>query len=392
MITAVVFAVAASGCSIGTGKLEVELLVREGIIRGPVVALVPGADGVLWALTGDRELVRIDGNGAVEARRLELPDGVDSFDDLAVAPDRTAYLICDDLPEDGSSVYRVDGSSVVPAFGIPSGDTTSAPDGSPAARAALGAISDIAVDDAGRVLFVESHSPDGGVLSAAMRVRRVEADGTLITLAGTVSSGNTEDFGWFPPDGTKATSHRLAWPIAIVTAPGADVYIRTGQSVLRVADGSLTRLFGGSGGGLIRQPNPRQTAPFADAHEALAARYENIAQRATFAVSSTGGVLVGAPVEPQRLSSEVREAFSWDFGSDAGAAQQAADAVFDRKSEASKHSVATVHVGPDGMASTASFIGSLSTWLDQDTIVTVLQINRASRETIFVSYDVPSRR
>ncbi|WP_158602881.1 NHL repeat-containing protein [Jiangella rhizosphaerae] len=374
----------------GGDGFEVELLAGgDGSVPGPVRVLTAGPDESLWALAGDSSLVRIDSDGAAETTELRLPDGVNALADLAVAPDGTAYVLAE-LPDVGeSSVYQVDGDQVVPAFGVPSdGGSDSAPDGTDAAGAALGPVADIAVDPEGRVLFVETHSPDGGVINSVQQVRRVDDDGTISTLAGTSEPGSGDDTGWFPEDGAEATSQSLAWPVFVSVAPSGDVYLRTGRSVLRVEDGGLTRVLGGDTSGLTTVPNTEQSAPFEDAVEALDAGYESVDDRSTFAAGDSG-VLVGAPVVPAELSSDVRSAFSWTVEDAAGEAQAYADAVVDPDSQASRQSEAALYVS-DGTVTTASVIGSVSTWLDDDTIATALVSSVASQETIVVTYDVPS--
>ena len=79
------------------------------------------------------------------------------------------------------------------------GDFTSGPDGAPAASSPVWPYG-IAVDTHGTVYFSDSHS----------RVRKIAADGTLVTLAGFQGTG--PDGG----DGGKATAARISpWGIAV---------------------------------------------------------------------------------------------------------------------------------------------------------------------------------
>lgn len=118
-----------------------------------------------------------------------------------------------------------------------SGNIGYADDGGPATQAALDFPGGIAADSKGNVYIADR---------AANVVRKVAADGTITTVAGTGKPG-------YAGDGHAATSARLNFPGAVAVDAAGDLFIAdTDNNAIRevTPDGVITTVAGGHGGGL----------------------------------------------------------------------------------------------------------------------------------------------
>jgi sugar lactone lactonase YvrE len=105
-------------------------------------------------------------------------------------------------------------------------------DGGPAIEARLGLVYDLAVDDAGNIYIVDQDNN---------RIRMVDQDGTISTIAGTGEPGYTGDGG-------PATEAQLDHPWGIALDGNGNVYITVGPSVVRRIDsGGVITTIAGSG-------------------------------------------------------------------------------------------------------------------------------------------------
>jgi trimeric autotransporter adhesin len=111
------------------------------------------------------------------------------------------------------------------------GDFTSGPDGAPAVNSPVWPYG-IAVDSHGTVYFSDSHS----------RVRKIAADGTLVTVAGFQGTG--ADGG----DGGKATSARIApWGIAVDGSGNLYIAEQNSYRIRKVTPGGIISTVAGIG-------------------------------------------------------------------------------------------------------------------------------------------------
>jgi cysteine-rich repeat protein len=140
-----------------------------------------GADGIITTVAGNGDVIASGDGGLATAAGLESPYGVTA--------DRRGQLFVNGF----ASIRRVDASGIIDSIAgndpdptgcaVP-GDAITCPtgDGGPAARA-LVVPSNITVDREGRVVFTDSVQRG---LNTPGSIRRIESDGTLVTLAGRV--------------------------------------------------------------------------------------------------------------------------------------------------------------------------------------------------------------
>jgi sugar lactone lactonase YvrE len=106
-------------------------------------------------------------------------------------------------------------------------------DGGPATKAGLQEPYGVAVDDSGQIFIADRDN---------FRVRKVDTDGTITTLAGGGSTG---------PDRTKgpATEAALGLPVGVAAGPGGIVYFSNEpyHRVYRVGDDGIMTTFAGTG-------------------------------------------------------------------------------------------------------------------------------------------------
>jgi sugar lactone lactonase YvrE len=163
---------------------------------------------------GDEQLRRIDVGGALTVIDTSSIRGV---------PIKPGYLIFDSagnlyvadratLQKTGCRIVRITpaGSAKVIAGTGTCGFTG---DGGPAIAAQLDDPNGLAIDSAGNLYFADSNN---------QRIRRIDRNGIITTVAGTATAGSTGDNG----PGTKA---ELASPFGIAMALGDQLYIAEGD-------------------------------------------------------------------------------------------------------------------------------------------------------------------
>jgi sugar lactone lactonase YvrE len=119
------------------------------------------------------------------------------------------------------------------------GATGASGDGGNALQAAIEAPHDIALDAQGNLYITQL---------LANVVRRVDANGTITTIAGNGTAG-------FSPDGTKATEAQLNTPLSVAVGPAGQVLIAdtANNRIRRInADGTLETVAGGAGASGLR--------------------------------------------------------------------------------------------------------------------------------------------
>ncbi|NED96321.1 hypothetical protein G1H11_13485 [Phytoactinopolyspora alkaliphila] len=364
---------------------------EDALFSGPLTSLAAGTDGTVYAVLDATSIVRVDESGGVSAWSPALPDGATEIVDLAPAPDGTVYMLLRGTPNEPlgwSTVYRWDGTGdVEPAFGVDAPDGTdrmpASPDGTDAADAALGRISDIAVDGTGRVLFVEEIA--GAGYEVANLVRVVE-DGALRTVAGKppedadqITDGVVHGSA-FPDDGAAATDVPILGPV-LVGAGEDEVVVQMTRSVLAVEEDGTLRPVLGAPDGTPTVPRISADGPLTDPLSPLAVEYgSNLRHLGSPSVSSDGGVLAttfgGLPSED-----ETAERHRWDVVDGSDRAQAIADAAAGGEDE----DLAGVYVAPDGQVVTASLFGNATTLLGNGTVVVAAQ-DPESGESILVTF------
>lgn len=202
-----------------------------------------GDDGVLYVADyGTRRVLAVTSGGAArliaDYRSCPSPTCPGRFMH-AVLDGRGGLLVTE---QDANRLWRVDLASGQASVVAGSGDEGTSPDGTPAIAADLPRPWGVAVGEDGAIYFSER----GG-----HRVRTIEADGTLRTVAGSGTAG-------FGGDGGPAREARLLSPAGL-TVHGGRLYIADADNnrvrevdlasgVIRTVAGSGVRVFGGDGG------------------------------------------------------------------------------------------------------------------------------------------------
>ncbi|MFI0242665.1 RICIN domain-containing protein [Streptomyces sp. NPDC016845] len=193
-------------------------------------------DGVISTVAGTGAAGFSGDGGPAASARLNLP--------LGIALDATGVLyICDysnhrirKIATDGT-ISTVAGSGVAGFKG----------DGGPAVSAQLKNVHGVAVGQEGDLYIADSSNN---------RVRRVTADGTISTVAGTGTAG-------FSGDGAPAASAQLNFPLALVADSGGALYISdySNQRVRRIsADGVISTVAGTGAAGFSGDSGPATAA------------------------------------------------------------------------------------------------------------------------------------
>lgn len=229
-----------AGAEVGSTGVETLLSEPQG--------LAADADELVYiADFGNARILRIRPSGDVEVLldHSDLRTEPRVHSPTALALDGQGALIIADSP--GHRIWRLDlaGGEASPIAGI--GVPGSAPDGTVATAAELITPSGVAVATDGRVYFSER---DGH------RVRRIETDGTLTTVAGTGVAGPGGDGG-------PAMSARLRGPTGLFLA-GQSLYVAdSGNNRIRVvdlADGIIRGLAGTGVAGFAGDRGPASEA------------------------------------------------------------------------------------------------------------------------------------
>jgi sugar lactone lactonase YvrE len=178
-----------------------------------------GRDDVIKTFAGTNFGFAGDGGAASKAKLSEVYDiAFDNEDDLFLA-------------DNGNNrVRKVDGNGVITTF-AGTGDAETSGDGGPAAKAALNGPYGVAFDANGNLYVSES----GG-----NRVRKIDVDGIISTMAGTGEPG-------FSGDGGLAIKANLNNPAGLAVDRAGNLYIADyGNGRVRVVEGGVIRtLVGG---------------------------------------------------------------------------------------------------------------------------------------------------
>lgn len=160
--------------------------------------------------TGQSGLLPEDGSRANDSNLCRLPAGP-AFDD-----DGSIYISC----EDWSAVIKIDSKGIISTV-AGTGEPGFAGDGGPAIEAQLGAPTGISIDPEGN-LFIADVSDH--------RIRKVDRNGIITTVAGTGTRG-------YSGDGGPATVAELSEPIAVAVGAGGEIYFSSfGNDVVRKVD------------------------------------------------------------------------------------------------------------------------------------------------------------
>ncbi|SDU86143.1 hypothetical protein [Jiangella alkaliphila] len=365
---------------------------RDIRLDGQVTALTSGPDGSVWAVAGGDTLVEITADGDVRSLEPELPAGATAVTDLAVGPDGTVYAVADGASD--ASVFVLDSDTLQAALGVPappeelSARTPVSPDGTPAEEARLGQVVDIAADADGRLLFAESLLAEGGGLTGASMVRTVE-DGVLVTLAGQPWEDPTTapETDQIPvtafPDGSAATEIDLLGPIALAGGPDGDVLVRTGWSVLSIADDGTAGVVLGADTSDDTLPVVTSDGPFAETVGATSIGYRAILDPKTFSVTGDGAIATGAIGNLESLTEDDHAPYEWVVTDGSERAQAIADS---RASNTETHS--TVVVTPGGEVATADIASDDAAWYGDGRLAAAVYDDE-SDESIIVAIEIP---
>ena len=258
-------------------------------------------DGTISAFAGteDDESATDDGGPATETV-LDFPDG------LALGRDGSVYVA------EGCLVRRVDTAGTITTI-AGTGEPGSSGDGGPAVDAALEQPRALALGDDGSLYVADA---------GADRVRRVDPDGVITTVAGTGARG-------FSGDGGPAIEAALAQPSGVAVSPDGSVYIADTRNdrIRRVdPDGTITTIAG------------RGNTPFGEQRQATAASLEASA----VAIAPDGSIYLTDGTRVYRIDLEgaittVAGTGVKGYSGDGGPAD-----------EAELHEVSGLALGPDG--------------------------------------------
>jgi uncharacterized protein (TIGR03437 family) len=171
-----------------------------------------GADGIVRTIAGTGEQGFSGDGGAATAAVLNGPAGI------ALAPDGSIYI----SDTGNHRVRRVDPDGVIQTV-AGNGRPRFGGDGEAATAASLNLPTSVALDVDGNLLILDSWNN---------RVRRVEADGTIRTIAGTEGRNDYEV-------GIEKTG-ALTRPYGLQTSPEGEIYVSDVYAIWRIApDGSM---------------------------------------------------------------------------------------------------------------------------------------------------------
>ena len=212
----------------------------QASLRFPRAVAADAAGNVYVADPRDRRIRRIDPNriittlagtgqccfegdgGPASEARLDHPEAV------AVDGKGNVYVA-----DSGSHrIRRIDAAGVITTF-AGTGEQGYGGDGGPAAEALLNAPSGIAVDRAGNVFVADSWNH---------RVRRIDGQGTITTLAGTGLRG-------YGGDGAAAVRAQVAYPAGVAADAAGNVYVADSWNhrVRRIAGSGVISTLAGTG-------------------------------------------------------------------------------------------------------------------------------------------------
>ena len=160
-------------------------------------------DGTIRTVAGNGKPGFSGDGGPATAAQLSRPGGV-------VADSAGRLYIADN---DNNRVRRVDGSGIITTI-AGTGKVGFAGDGGPAVRAEFSEPAGVELDDEGRLYVADLKNH---------RVRRIDPDGTITTIAGNGGAGATGDGG--PP-----TSATMLKPNGLEVTPSGDLYVSDAQA------------------------------------------------------------------------------------------------------------------------------------------------------------------
>jgi uncharacterized protein (TIGR03437 family) len=181
----------------------------------PIESLNAGPTGDLY-VTGYNSLTTVGAWRITPDGKIYSVSGISGLNILAIAQDGTIYF------QYGAATYAVQGSQ--PARIVAGANHYSVPDGTPARHAYLSPLS-IAVDSSDRLVFNQNGTP--------CSVRRVRADGTIETIAGTGRCASAAT------SGPALTTDIVGLYAVAGTADGA-ILMTAGSALYRLASGQLT--------------------------------------------------------------------------------------------------------------------------------------------------------
>lgn len=111
-------------------------------------------------------------------------------------------------------ISRVDASSGVITTVAGTGEKGYSGDGGPATKAKIGDVLELAFDPQGNLYFADSNSNV---------IRRIDTDGVITTVAGNGAYG-------LSPDGTRAVKASLAFPYGVAVGPDGKIYFSDGHN------------------------------------------------------------------------------------------------------------------------------------------------------------------
>ena len=210
----------------------------EARLNGPTGLAVDGSGAVYIADRDNHRIRRVDGAGTIttvagNGGKGYSGDGgpavrVSLNHPVGVAADGSGNLYIAD--SDQSRIHRVDGTGTITTI-AGTGEWGYSGDGGPATGARLASPIGVAVDGIGN-LYISDAGND--------RIRRVDASGTITTIAGTGESG-------YSGDGGPAAGATLYYPYGVAVDNTGNLYIadRDNHRIRRVdASGTLTTIAG----------------------------------------------------------------------------------------------------------------------------------------------------
>jgi sugar lactone lactonase YvrE len=155
-------------------------------------------DGIITTIAGTGEVESTGDGGLATEADLEAPDG------LAFGPDGNLYV----TEFGGSRIRKIDAEGIITT--VAGGEFGAAGDGGPATEAELNCPHSLAFDEVGNLYFTDVCN---------FKVRRIDPDGIITTVAGTGRPG-------FVGDGGPATEALLSEnPVGLAIGPDGDLYV-----------------------------------------------------------------------------------------------------------------------------------------------------------------------
>lgn len=209
-------------------------------IRGPYSMAMDIMGNLLIADTANNRIRKVDTNGIISTI---AGNGTSGFSgDGGAATNAGLYqpkgVACDDsgnfFVADGNERIRmVDANGIITTV-AGNGSLSYSGDGGKATNAGIGNVTGVAVDVAGNVFIC--------ALGAINRVRKVDTNGIISTVAGNGSTGNTGDGGM-------ATNATLYSPFGVALDGYGNLYISSSYSIRKVDTNGVISTVAGTGSG-----------------------------------------------------------------------------------------------------------------------------------------------